>query len=1353
MKKLNLFFIINLILVLSPASVFALAPVTQQSQGLSKEANKQWAVYKGNQIAGRKWYGDQYFMQGKLMDVVLAEQTGISLAEISPQDSEAFDIGTDDKTFVVLLDQSGNLSLTLHLKNEKGSFPTGIHLFSTQQEDAEKINWEFFSQQLQSINLGTAVQQEKMGSGDTDVSQLEKVIKKEVKAIALLKRRSKAAPVLHARSVESCIPSMDEFMRVILTLDPNKTPEEYTEDPILAHFAGKGKQNLIRGDIEEEILFIDDKIYGEDASRPRVSLDFLSEKLITEGTRFMEEGDHLMEEPSEENFRHANASYKKAVSCFFHALRCEMAAEDITSFLQLRSIQSEAINRIREMLFNAISKRTQAIPFSNLLELARLWKSKENNIFLLWKWVQDNTNIADLHWFVDKGDAFWDGYSRHDLNCESCLALDHLEHAPESLALLTHSLPGMPRTYMDGTWYGYFNSRRKDGSVRPDLQGGELTRLQKRFREIDQNGTDETIKKVIFLTNMLKDYSRILLGDDSANIERILRPLLEKTKEISKEDIELIITLSREHRDNRSLFSGDGGVRPIINKLKTSEKGQAGAKEFTYPELVVPDRGALEDLTGAFSEPQPDEALSRLLDMKTEKGNRMTKAMTWLGMLNRDKYTGLEYVGVTILHHCVRLNHFMRLFEFRQYDDFNRERRENRLPAIPESHLEPIAVSLDHVFDYMSSPQIGFPRDMVHKIVHAITFFHDIGDIHDSGDHMKRGEQMIEAALNTVGLDPVTLGENYARVISWAKFIARNHGLGGLIGGEQPSRPLTSALEEFKNPEEKEMLFQFVKIVYSADLLSYEDGNRFDKDVAEYVSGLHDIGALKEKDEFENRIRRLVGKNKRKQDKVVRQLQSIRQQVLETEGGDHFAQFISEAELDHCRPVFANLQDIHITQLLYLFYKIQKASGGTITGFHFTSSRTQAKLDRRFIERLFDFDQDEDRRFNVFRLTDTDFDGIIAMLQRKIGLGTNVKDGNTLYIDDRFMNYLYRYWLASGFIDLAYYTGRGTGTLTDHHIGNILFLQELGNMEEFMSLDQFYPFARLLYGYLGIVVKRETKGFYLGDARTFAAKQSTDEKTKDLNQSQLLVYLTGQLVDANPAFASQYREVLEMFQELQRQDPAHLTLLLDWLRENRTIRFRYMCENVDFGPKGLITFCYALARLWDAQGRKETTYFFNTAFERDSPKVPREKLKFCQESWEDVISAASRINSPDGFSAEAFIRTVLGLKMPTEFDQKGNTVVINFAPRLHISTFSDIHHRDPQTFLAGEQLNDLRRIKGLLKTASLTEKDLNRVLRQLKIPKERFMEIMEALSEEDEKGLILQHLDALLPPSVVRQAS
>jgi len=133
------------------------------------------------------------------------------------------------------------------------------------------------------------------------------------------------------------------------------------------------------------------------------------------------------------------------------------------------------------------------------------------------------------------------------------------------------------------------------------------------YREITQEGKDKSIIKIIWLADILKDYSRLLLGDDIEDCLKILPPLLDilLERDEDKEDKELIIALIQEHRVNRTLLTGDGILWSILERLK----GKPGALNHTQraeEDKVNFKAGKPQDFLALFKEKSVAERLKQL---------------------------------------------------------------------------------------------------------------------------------------------------------------------------------------------------------------------------------------------------------------------------------------------------------------------------------------------------------------------------------------------------------------------------------------------------------------------------------------------------------------------------------------------------------------------------------------------------------------------------------------------------------------------------------------------------------------------------------------------------------------------
>ena len=252
----------------------------------------------------------------------------------------------------------------------------------------------------------------------------------------------------------------------------------------------RGTDNIVRGNIRKELDVIRTQLGVE-----KISLDELRNALVKEAKKNTLAGRH-----------------RDAVTCYFHALRCVPCDESIQSYTQYL-IHGDEHLEIRRGLLEALRNSVAAMPQKGVTAFQTMWASPNPPIEEFLGWAQQYTNLPDLDFFVDSGDAFWAGNSRYDQLKESCKMLSYLSSGSNGFL-------------SEKQVYDYLNSRRVQGT--PDLNPQLVAQMWRKYAALNQDRQDPDILKVLFLCNILADYARILLGNDEEDAAEILLPLLQK---------------------------------------------------------------------------------------------------------------------------------------------------------------------------------------------------------------------------------------------------------------------------------------------------------------------------------------------------------------------------------------------------------------------------------------------------------------------------------------------------------------------------------------------------------------------------------------------------------------------------------------------------------------------------------------------------------------------------------------------------------------------------------------------------------------------------------------------------------
>ena len=366
--------------------------------------------------------------------------------------------------------------------------------------------------------------------------------------------------------------------------------------------------------------------------------------------------------------------------------------------------------------------------------------------------------------------------------------------------------------------YDYLNSRRVQGT--PDLNPQLVAQMWRKYAALNQDRQDPDILKVLFLCNILADYARILLGNDEEDAAEILLPLLQKLH-MKKEDVEMVLAVTTGHRDLRMLPDiADGSLSEITDRLRTREMPEQ-AREQLPPLTTEP--ALFARLKEDFQAP---DVAARLQAMNCT--GELAASMSYLQPLSREKYN-----GSSILDHCILSNVFMDQFDRRDYASFERLRAGKEV--IEENgEFSQFCNALQHTKEYMKKTGIADPM----ALIKMITFFHDVGDMYDYGDHTLRGSLLVPAVFKAFGIHD-------QRQQKWASFIIRYDAEFGGIGlGERVGKTIRDALQQFDDPEERQMLQELLMVLTAADILAYRDGSLFTESKARFLAGLMQLSSL-----------------------------------------------------------------------------------------------------------------------------------------------------------------------------------------------------------------------------------------------------------------------------------------------------------------------------------------------------------------------------------------------------------------------------------------------------------------------------------------------------------------------------
>ena len=185
------------------------------------------------------------------------------------------------------------------------------------------------------------------------------------------------------------------------------------------------------------------------------------------------------------------------------------------------------------------------------------------------------------------------------------------------------------------------------------------------------------------------------------------------------------------------------------------------------------------------------------------------------------------------------------------------------------------------------------------------------------------------------------------------------------------------------------------------------------------------------------------------------------------------------------------------------------------------------------------------------------------------------------------------------------------------------------------KLQRYWPLARLYYGFLGRIVDPK-KRMQLHDAIT---------RLGDFNGTPEEAVL--QMADALAPGDPGYQEVRDTLRQIERQ--GDMPLLLEWL-SLKTVRLRYMVNKAGFSPAGFVKFAYAQALLWEKEGKRQTTFFFEGELAKP---ISAAGAPFEMSGVEEIKAASLRLDS------FGFVEHILGLSMPKGYSVRQDSVVIN----------------------------------------------------------------------------------------------
>ena len=981
----------------------------------------------------------------------------------------------------------------------------------------------------------------------------------------------------------SPVKDFDVFLGVIL----NDESLQHAHPAIYQKIKARGSANKVRGDIVKELDLIRTQL--GDAQGP-VDLEALHQYLLAKAQDFRDKGD-----------------YKSEAIAYFHALRVLAGPISSLTELMVHDIASkDHYSSVQKSLLDAISRSYRAIPQHEIDYFNTLWKSRNTSIRELWQWVQRNTIVGCLDYVVDSGDGFWAGRSRWDKIDQSCKFFEALESHRTGES--------------NDHWYDYLNSRRAAGEEPLDRE--LLEAMQEGYDRIEQGGKDETIKKIIFLSNLTMDYPKILLGNDDASVRPVLWPFY-KMLPIEKEDTELLLVLAEEHRDYRTLGLGDSrGPEAFVKKLSVEPPQQ---EEERLPEPAY-DAPAAAKLKEAFNGNGADVAGK--LEALYQSGD-LARAISYLALLDRPKTK-----GVTILQHCVQVVRWMAAVDEGDFAGFSALRKGK--PYIPESHFRSLSRALRQARDYIAGL---YDEQTANRLIYLAAFMHDIGDIFNYGDHTTRGAAMIEPVLAILGI-------NDRRIANWFRFIIRYHSeFGGMNIAEKTNAPILEALkQEFDlqsagEAAEADMLLKLTVAINSADVMSYQDGVFFTADDAELMAGYLSLEKLVRFDAAEfRRLRYACNErgvvNEFRLDVLGKTMRLLQKRYR------GFAPFLGSAEMGHSKEIFANLSETDVGRLLRLSYIISRAPGQNAEArtFDFTASRRLAPLSFQPLhERLAEVDFE--------RLAELPIHDAVRYLT-EMGLITYLSgDEGTVYYNNKYLTHIIRYFSAAAINTLAYYASRGVGTLTDDHLGNFLVMYNLSEIHRLRMFAKHWPVIRLLYALLNGVVRGE-KMFNL---KSMAPKfENRNEEPKDL-----LLSIARDLITEDQQYSRQHQEVYDALREIDQA--GHMQILIDWLSRANTVRLNYTARWVDFGAAGFVKFIYTLALLWSRR----------TAQEKDRPylfagkyigKLEREKVAIVAKTVPDIAGQFQKLCAGD-ISEAKFISETFGLTAEGYYEDAEKTIV------------------------------------------------------------------------------------------------
>ncbi len=291
-----------------------------------------------------------------------------------------------------------------------------------------------------------------------------------------------------------------------------------------------------------------------------------------------------------------------------------------------------------------------------------------------------------------------------------------------------------------------------------------------------------------------------------------------------------------------------------------------------------------------------------------------------------------------------------------------------------------------------------------------------------------------------------------------------------------------------------------------------------------------------------------------------------------------FKSFVNTMITEYGKNVFASLPVDEIVVMLDLFNQIHRLSGGKVTNINFTSSRSIGPLSRQCLGELVKED-------DIVRIAGMTSLGDLQSYLEEKGLSIAVRN-DTCIIDNRFLININRYFKIAAMRAFLYYGSRGRGTLADADISDFLYISDLGSIQELRKLQRYWPLARLYYGFLGRIVDPK-KRMQLHDAIT---------RLGDFNGTPEEAVL--QMADALAPGDPGYQEVRDTLRQIRRQ--GDMPLLLEWL-SLKTVRLRYMVNKAGFSPAGFVKFAYAQALLWEKEGKRQTTFFFEGELAKPNP--------------------------------------------------------------------------------------------------------------------------------------------------------